>query len=394
MPPGRARGRGRPRSPVTARGRGLGSNALQPEVHVEEISRAAQEQMPDSIGATTPVTQMSYLDTMLAGVKPHGGGTLKVKPWSGGQEFLTFRMTYKQQAIGAGWPQSEQVLRLVGFLDGLPAIRYMSWLENGKLVGVSLETALKMLQKEFFDEEEEALTACEKWRNRKQKLDETVDEYHAVFVSNADRAGIILDKELLRQWGRNVLPPLRAAVQTARFSNPALTFQSGVKIARDVHTALCEEEPATAFKRGVREDMDEDLVDARRVRAIASTAAEGVIKNMEAEVAHIRRELLKAQDQVRAMEAKEEMRDAIPERPEWRPRGRGRGGYSRRVGSREVLCTKCGYPGHHREQCRFEGECFLCGETGHKKEYCRKRKQGGGRTAQPEVVEAPHPKGE
>ncbi len=160
MPPGRARGRGRPRSPTSARGRGSSSGSLQPEVHIEEISREAAIAESTSPRAP-PVTQLSHLDTMLAGVKPHGGGSLKVKPWSGGQGFLTFRMSYKQQAIGAGWPQSEQVLRLVGYLDGLPAIKYMSWLENGILMGVSLETAFSLLQKEFFDEKEEALIACE-----------------------------------------------------------------------------------------------------------------------------------------------------------------------------------------------------------------------------------------
>ena len=143
MPPGRARGRGRPRSPTSSRGRGSSRGSLQPEVHIEEISRD-EEVRETTSPSETPMTQMSHLDTMLAGVKPHGGGSLKVKNWSGGQGFLTFRMSYKQQAIGAGWPQSEQVLRLVGYLDGLPAIKYMSWLEDGTLVGVSLETAFKL----------------------------------------------------------------------------------------------------------------------------------------------------------------------------------------------------------------------------------------------------------
>ncbi|MFO0001796.1 MAG: hypothetical protein ACK559_11770, partial [bacterium] len=296
-------------------------------------------------------------------------------------------------------------------MDGTPASKYLTWLENGTLVGVSLETAFKLLQKEFFDEEEEALIACEKWRSRKQKLDETVDEYHTVFVSNADKAGIIVDKELLRQWGRNVLPQARVAVQTARFSNPALTFQSGVRIAQDVQAALGGDEPATAYRRGVHEDMDEELVDARKVRAIAATAAEGVMKGMETEMANVKRELLKAQEQVKVMEAREEKRNAMPERPEWKPerperrqepewrpersewrperqewkperpewrperpewgperpewrperpgwqperperkperpqwrqRGRGRGGYSKREESQNVVCTKCG----------------------------------------------------
>jgi len=339
----------------------------------------------------------------------------------------------------------------------------LTWLENGTLVGVSLETAFKLLQKEFFDEEEEALIACEKWRSRKQKLDETVDEYHTVFVSNADKAGIIVDKELLRQWGRNVLPQARVAVQTARFSNPALTFQSGVRIAQDVQAALGGDEPATAYKRDIHEDMDEELVNAKRVRAIAATAAEGVMKGMETEMANVKRELLKAQEQVKVMEAREEKRNAMPERPEWKPerperrqepewrpersewrperqewkperpewrperpewgperpewrperpgwqperperkperpqwrqRGRGRGGYSKREESQNVVCTKCGYPSHSGDQCRFAGECFSCGEIGHKKEYCRKRKQGDERTPQPETMQTPHPKGE
>ncbi len=161
------------------------------------------------------------------------------------------------------------------------------------------------------NEEEEALIACEKWRSRKQKLDETVDEYHTVFVSNADKAGIIVDKELLRQWGRNVLPQARVAVQTARFSNPALTFQSGVRIAQDVQAALGGDEPATAYKRDIHEDMDEELVNAKRVRAIAATAAEGVMKGMETEMANVKRELLKAQEQVKVMEAREEKRMSL-----------------------------------------------------------------------------------
>jgi len=254
-------------------------------------------------------------------------------------------------------------------LDGTPASKYLTWLENGTLVGVSLETAFKLLQKEFFDEEEEALIACEKWRNRKQKLDETLDEYHAVFMSNADRADITLDKELLQQWARSVLPPLRAAVQTARCSNPTLTFQSGVKVARDVHAALYEDEPATAYKKRTREDMDEDLADTRRVRAVASNASEDVIRSMAAEMAHIRGELMKAQCQIAAVETNERSGFIPPE-----PRD-GSNPQRTKSSLRNLRCPKCSSVYHDKEHCRFVSECFICGEKGHKANLCAKRKR-------------------
>jgi len=302
-------------------------------------------------------------------------------------------MSYKQQAIGAGWPQSEQVLRLVGYLDGLPAIKYMSWLENGILMGVSLETAFSLLQKEFFDEEEEALIACEKWRNRKQKLDESVDEYHAVFVSNADRAGIILDKELLRQWGRNVLPQLRAAVQTARFSNPALTFQSGVRImeAKEEKRKAMPERPEWKPERPERRQEPEWRPERPEWRPERS---EWRPERQEWRPERPEWGPERPEWRPERPEWRPERPEWKPERPQWRQRGRGRGGYAKREESQNVVCTKCGYPSHTGDQCRFAGECFSCGEIGHKKEYCRKRKQGDERAPQSEIVQTPHPKGE
>ena len=114
---------------------------------------------------------------------------------------------------------------------------------------------------------------------------------------------------------------------------------------------------------------------------------------MAAEMTHIKRELLKVQMQVKVMEARKEKSDIKPEQPQWRQRG-GRGGYAKREEPQDVLCTKCGYSKHTKEQCRFAGKCFICGEVGHKNKYCRKRKQDDGRTAQPEVVKTLHLKEE
>jgi len=337
---------------------------------------------------------VNHVDTMLADIRPRGG-TLQVKPWCGGRGFGEFKRLYEQQSIGAGWPRKEQVLRLIGYLGDLPASKYMTWLKGGKLVGVSLEAAFKMLSHEFFDEEEELLLACETWRNRKQKPDESIDEYHSVFVANADKAGTFSDKELLRQWARNVVPVVRATVQAAVVSNPLLTFQSGVRMARDVHTALSEEEPSTAYKRrSAPEDMGDDMAEVRRVRAIASNTAELVMKNMEMEIAQIKRELLKSQEKVRAMEAADQRKWTPPERTGWRPRGRGRGGYQQRETSASPQgCSQCGNRGHTKDQCNFDGECFNCGKKGHKSNFCRKRKQPEeGGEARRDSVEPPHPK--
>ncbi len=392
MPPtrGNARGRGRPSG--NSRGRGRSLNIPDVEVEVTAMGVHAEVEAPTRGDDLSEPEHVNHVDTMLADIRPRGG-TLQVKPWCGGRGFGEFKRLYEQQSLGAGWPRKEQVLRLIGYLGDLPASKYMAWLKAGKLLGVSLEAAFRMLSQEFFDEEDEKLSACEIWRSRKQKPDESIDEYHSVFVANADKAGTFTDKELLRQWGRNVVPAVRATVQAAAVSNLSLTFQSGVRIARDVHTALLEEEPSTAYKRrNAPEDMGEDMAEVRRIRAIASNTSEMVIKSMELEISQIRRDLQRSQERVKSMEAAQEARWAPPERM-WKPRGRGRGGYQQReTPASSQACSQCGSRMHTTQHCNFDGQCFNCGKRGHKSPFCKKRKEPEVGEAREEPKEPPHPK--
>jgi len=380
MPPrgrGRARGRGTP----IRRGRG-GSTIGGVTIPIEPFSPATTAGEPESDGEE----EANHLEGMLSSFKAHGG-TLQIKPWRGGQGFGEFRSQYRQQAIGAGWRGKEQVLRLVGFLGGLPAIKYMKWLEDGSLVNATLEQAFQKLAREFFDEEEEKHAEKERWMNRKQKPDELVEEYHTIFVANADRAGITDEKEILRQWCRNLLPSIRVAVQTARSSNPALTLQSAVRIAIDVQTSFEEGEPQTAYHHGP-EDQGYEEKGVKKVRAIASAAAESVVKSMEAEIAQARRELQKAKEEILSLrQQKEPSQSEMRMARRWEPyRGRGgqtssswkRDGYKSQKRQYEDAkqlrrCERCLMFGHQQNECFYDGVCFKCGKQGHKAVACKVR---------------------
>ncbi len=350
---------------------------------------------------------VNHLEQMLSGIRPHSG-TIHVKTWRGGQGFAEFRTSYRQQAIGAGWRAKEQVVRLVGFLGGIPAIKYMKWLEEGRLSDASLEGAFKMLAHEFFDEEEEQYTEKERWISRKQKLDESVEDYHTVFVSNADGAGITNDKDLLRQWSRNLLPSIRMAVQTAAHSNPVLTFQSGVRIAMDVQASMDSEEAPTAYRRGLEEESEDKMI--KKVRAIASATAESVVRSMESEIAQAKRDLQKARDEIAAFKEKGEamppQRYAGRQQTRYEPypsrgrgRGRPRGGHDeqhqqyeaaqRRTGEQ---CERCLSTRHPQSECTFEGICFKCGKRGHIAATCKTRQQQ--EVGQDHPKEREHPKDE
>jgi len=358
-------------------------------IPIEPFSPTTTAGEPESDGEE----DANHLEGMLSSFKAHGG-TLQIKPWRGGQGFGEFRSQYRQQAIGAGWRGKEQVLRLVGFLGGLPAIKYMKWLEDGSLVYATLEQAFQKLAGEFFDEEEEKHAEKERWMNRKQKPDELVDDYHTVFVANADRAGITDEKEILRQWCRNLLPSIRVAVQTARSSNPMLTLQAAVRIANDVQASFDEDGPHTAY-HAVLDDQADEGKGVKKVRAIASAAAESVVKSMEAEIAQARRELQKAKEEILALRTQKETRRGGTREREaprrWEPY-RGRGGQSNSSWRRDEYkdqrrqyeeskyqqqtsprCDKCLRFGHQQHECQYDGACFKCGKQGHKAAACKVR---------------------
>ncbi len=247
--------------------------------------------------------------------------------------------------------------------------------------------AFQKLAREFFDEEEEKHAEKERWMNRKQKPDELVEEYHTIFVANADRAGITDEKEILRQWCRNLLPSIRVAVQTARSSNPALTLQSAVRIAIDVQTSFEEGEPQTAYHHGP-EDQGYEEKGVKKVRAIASAAAESVVKSMEAEIAQARRELQKAKEEILSLrQQKEPSQSEMRMARRWEPyRGRGgqtssswkRDGYKSQKRQYEDAkqlrrCERCLMFGHQQNECFYDGVCFKCGKQGHKAVACKVR---------------------
>jgi len=380
MPPGRARGRTRGRGGTTGRGQRRFEPAS-PQSHSDE------ERIPNEIPIENPPHQVvDHLDEMLATIKPRGG-TIQVKVWRGGQGFGEFRNSYRQQAIGAGWRSKEQVVRLIAFLGGLPAKKYEEWLKQGHLKDATLDDAFKMLGQEFFDEEEERHSEKEKWTSRKQKADESVEEYHTIFIANADGAGIVDDKELTRQWSRNLLPSIRSAVRTALHSNSSLSFQSAVRIAMDVEALNDEDEVPTAHRK---KEAEEDKY-VKKVRAIASAAAESVVKSMESEIAQAKRDLQKAREEMDILRAAQEgpnprysreprRWEPYPSRgrgesPQWQ---RGRGNSNRTYGGRQGYqsspqCGRCASTGHHESTCTYDGVCYTCGKKGHKASVCRSR---------------------
>jgi hypothetical protein len=381
MPPGRARGRARGGVRGGSAGRGQGRfDSMSPQSHSDD-DRNPNETPID------PPQVVDHLDEMLATIKPRGG-TIQVKTWRGGQGFGEFRNSYRQQAIGAGWRSKEQVVRLIAFLGGLPAKKYEEWLKQGHLKDATLDEAFKMLAQEFFDEEEERHSEKEKWTSRKQKADESVEEYHTIFIANADGAGIVDDKELVRQWSRNLLPSIRSAVRTALHSNASLSFQSAVRIAMDVEAMNEEDDMPMAYRK---KEVEEDKY-VKKVRAIASAAAESVVKSMENEIAQAKRELQKAREEIDILRAAQEgpnPRYVAREQRRWEPypsRGRGgtppwqrgRGSSNQTSGGRQgyrpsLQCGRCSSTGHHESACTYDGVCYTCGKKGHKASVCRSR---------------------
>ena len=182
------------------------------------------------------------------------------------QDFDEFFARFQQRAALCTWTDADQIVAMLGCLEGAAATVYHRWMQDGELEHLAMSEVSEKLRRAFPSSTARNSDALRRFTQLRQRADESVTQLAERFHECLRSCSLSAEHDSVReQWLRAIGPRFRSAmVREYVHSGQRITLQELISMAVQLESLMREDEPAAGKKRHTDSDVDGDPTRTKR----------------------------------------------------------------------------------------------------------------------------------